>query len=156
MKYPIVRTSQVEESYDRRIRLLVDLDAQKIDCLFVEMPLTGMAGIHVYDTNKEGWTFARLWSEAMDTARLLRRQPYVRVYPKSVLVPFVEITATDTARVSLRTRLQLASMIGCVGDPARAARWNDRASITARVNALGECVDLFVKLEGLVGRRALQ
>lgn len=41
------------QSLNKRMRLLVDLDAQKIDCLFVEIPVTGMAGIHVYDANME-------------------------------------------------------------------------------------------------------
>lgn len=153
MKYPAIRSAQIEENYDSRIRLLVDLDAKKIDCLFVDLPVTGMIGIHVFDGNKEGWTFARLWSEAMDTARLLRRQPYVRVLPENVLVPYVEITATDMDRMSLRHRVTLASMLGGVYDPAFAARWNDPKSIEQRVSHLGECVDLFAKLEGYVERK---
>lgn len=145
MKYPI-RKRPILDNYEQRVKMFIGLDARKLDCAVVEIPLLCTGEMAGCDQRGEGWTYERLREESLSVATYLYSQPYRRLFPESVLVPYAEITLTDSDRERARLRLQVASIVGRVEmDDQTRARYeadDDEAQIMQRVKALGDCFDL--------------
>jgi hypothetical protein len=125
--------------------MFIDLDARKLDCMVVEIPMLLTGGMAVWDERGEGWTYERLRDESLKLATFLYSQPYRRLFPESVLIPYVEITLTDAEREKARMRLRAVSVVGHIGeDDHTYALWTARDADRAmeRVNALTEAWDL--------------
>ena len=144
-KYKLpIRRKETHCDSDQRLRVYIDLDAKKIDACYVEMPATGMGEVPVYDCAQEGWTHERLWAEALRTAAWLRAQPYERVYPETVFIPYVELTLTDRDRAVARSGLLSAMITGCAFEDVQP--WGGPARHEERVRALGQAWDYLTVL----------
>jgi hypothetical protein len=132
-----IRRKVIHEDQDQRLRVHVDLDAKKIDACYVA--LLGEE-CYVRDYANEGWTHERLWAETMRTGAWLRTQ-VANPYP-AALVPYVEVTLTDSDRVSARTGLRTAMLTGyAFEDQEWERRIESPSQHEERVRALGQAWD---------------
>jgi hypothetical protein len=143
-----IRRKVIHEDQDQRLRVHVDLDAKKIDACYVS--LLGEE-CYVRDYASEGWTHERLWAETMRTGAWLRTQ-VANPYP-AALVPYVEVTLTDSDRESARIALRNAMLVGyAFEDQDWERRIKEPAQHENRVNYLGQAVDLLAFLS--TGKRS--
>ena len=141
-----MKRTQIFSDYDKRLNFYVDNNATALNGLLVEMPATGMTGMLVHDVRRQGLTFEQLWSRAMCAAEVLRSQPHVRIYPESVFIPFVEITAVGVARECAKLDLMVNMGIGYAFPDQRVdLRACEPSDHMRRVTALAKAADALAR-----------